>query len=59
MPHITQIAAKEIKTAASFNQYVIPPMPIAVEPQRITGIKVTDDGYMTVHYHSEHVNKCT
>lgn len=47
MPHITQIAAKEIKTAASFNQYFIPPMPIAIEPQRITGIKFTDDGYMT------------
>ncbi|XP_060605467.1 uncharacterized protein LOC132757985 [Ruditapes philippinarum] len=53
MPHITQIAAKEIKTAASFYQNIIPPMTIAVEPQRKTGIKVTDDGYIE---HSEHDN---
>ncbi|XP_060567516.1 uncharacterized protein LOC132726254 [Ruditapes philippinarum] len=54
MPHITQIAAKEIKTAATFNQYVTPAMPIAAEAQQITGIKVTDDGYMTVR--GAHVN---
>jgi DNA polymerase III alpha subunit (gram-positive type) len=53
MPHITQIAAKEIKTAATFNQYVTPAMPIAAEAQQITGIKV-NDGYMTVH--GAHVN---
>lgn len=48
MPHITQIAAIEMKSAGStFNQYVTPRVPITTESQMITGIRIMD-GQMTV-----------
>ena len=48
MPHITQIAAANVSTRASFNTYVTPKQPIAFGAQQVTGI-VYSGGTMTVH----------
>ncbi|XP_045198732.2 uncharacterized protein LOC123553044 [Mercenaria mercenaria] len=54
MPQITQIAASEVKSGSTFNQYVFPTRPVALDAKRKTGICVNSEGYMTVH--GEHGN---
>lgn len=48
IPHITQIAAIELASGASFNSYVRPKLPITLAAQEITGIVVNQSGPMTV-----------
>jgi DNA polymerase III alpha subunit (gram-positive type) len=48
IPDITQIAAVEVKSGASFNTYVVPKKPISLGAQQTTGI-VYSGGIMTVH----------
>ena len=49
MPHITEIAAAEIKTGSRFSVYRKPCVPIAAEALRVTGIYVNNDGDMSLN----------
>ncbi|CAH1799569.1 unnamed protein product [Owenia fusiformis] len=49
MPHITQIAAADIKSNTCFAVYCKPKVPICSEVQKITGISLNDDGDMVVN----------
>lgn len=48
-PHITQLAAKEISTGATFNRYIIPRIPISASAERVTKITMVDDESMIVN----------
>lgn len=48
MPDITQIAAVNVTSGATFNTYVVPKKPISFGAQQTTGI-VYSGGHMTVH----------
>ena len=49
MPHITQIAAMEIRSRDKFGVYSKPLLPISAEAQRVTGIYMDDRGGMIVN----------
>ncbi|XP_062615434.1 uncharacterized protein LOC134277168 [Saccostrea cucullata] len=50
MPHITQLAALELKTGSVYNTYILPKVPITEEAMNTTGIVVNSDlDKMTVH----------
>lgn len=49
MPHITQIAAVEIKSAVKFNVYVKRQVLLTADAQRLTGISLLDSDTMTVN----------
>ncbi|KAK3092293.1 hypothetical protein FSP39_000903, partial [Pinctada imbricata] len=54
MPHITQIAAMEMESGESFNEYIFPKVPISFEASYITGFTVSEDNKFKVH--GEEVN---
>ncbi|XP_045215031.2 uncharacterized protein LOC123565087 [Mercenaria mercenaria] len=49
MPHITQLAAVEVKSGAQFAVYTKPKMAVTSEAQRVTGICVDDNGDIVVN----------
>ena len=49
MPHITQIAAMEVKSGKQFEVYTKPKKPITAEAQRVTGIYIHDNGDMMIN----------
>lgn len=48
IPHLTQIAAKEVKSSDEFSSYVTPKLPISEGAQQTTGITMADDNVMFV-----------
>ncbi|XP_053375217.1 uncharacterized protein LOC123538288 [Mercenaria mercenaria] len=49
MPHITQLAAVEVKSGVQFAVYTKPKMAVTSEAQRVTGICVDDNGDIVVN----------
>ncbi|XP_055995767.1 uncharacterized protein LOC125668954 isoform X2 [Ostrea edulis] len=49
VPHITQMAAHELHSGASFSVYVIPSLPISSSSQQVTGIAMNGSNCMTVN----------
>ena len=43
MPHLTQIAAREVRSENEFSSYIIPKMPISQGAQQTTGIRLAGD----------------
>lgn len=48
MPHLTQIAAREVNSGSEFSTYVTPKLPISEGAQQTTGIRMADNNVMYV-----------